>query len=79
MIEESPKQIETREKRRKVKRKKRKRKGPGRPLQQTLAKAQEVAIAPQIKKARAIKEEQPQTADAEAAAELKRNKMRRTK
>ena len=39
-------------------------------LLQNLAKAQEEAIAPQRKKARATKEEQPQTAEAEAAAEL---------
>ena len=38
-------------------------------LLQNLAKAQEESIAPQRKKARATKEEQPQTADAEAAAE----------
>ena len=39
-------------------------------LLQNLAKAQEEAIAPQRKKARATKKEQPHSADAEAAAEL---------
>ena len=38
-------------------------------LLQTLTKAKEEAIAPQRKKARVTKQEQPQTADAEAAAE----------